>query len=245
MTIPGRGLLVTGTDTGVGKTFVACGLAGALRRRGLSVAPFKPVETGCAPQGGHGLDGGSQPLIPADAELLRQAAQCSAPLDTICPYRFAPPVAPWVAAEQAGVTIDPHRLERCYRELAATHDTVLVETAGGILVPLAEDFHYADLARLLRLPVLVVIGSKLGAINHTRLTLEFLRTAGLGVLACVLNHPDPETGAATATNERTLRRLLHVSLHVVPHQTTGMPPWDDAAFDTLAGKVAARRAATE
>jgi dethiobiotin synthetase len=238
MTNSHRGLLITGTDTGVGKTFVACGLAGALRRRGVSVAPFKPVETGCLPDRGSVFDEGSQPLIPADAELLRRATQSNAPLDTICPYRFAPPVAPWVAAEQAGVSIDPQRLEHCYRELAVTHDIVLVETAGGILVPLTEDFHYADLARLLHLPVLVVIGSKLGAINHTRLTLEFLHSAGLAVLACVLNHPYKETDPATATNEQMLRRLMQVPLHVIPHQTIGAPPWDDPAFDALADVVA-------
>lgn len=226
-----HGLLITGTDTGVGKTFVACGLAGALRRRGLSVAPFKPAETGCA------FDAESQRLVPADAELLRQAAQTNAPLDTICPYRFAPPVAPWVAAEQAGVTIDPQRLEHCYRELTATHDVVLVETAGGILVPLAAQFHYGDLARLFRLPVLVVIGSKLGAINHTRLTLEFLHSAGLAVLACVLNHPYKEADAATATNEQTLRRLTRLPLHVIPHQTDGTPPADDCTLDTLASHL--------
>ena len=160
-----RGLMITGTDTGVGKTFVACGIAGALRRRGLSVAPFKPAETGCA------FDERSRALIPADAEMLQQATATQAPLETICPYRFRLPVAPWVAAEQEGVTIDPARLEQCYRELAASHDSVLVETAGGILVPLAENFHYADLARQLSLPVLVVAASRLGVINHTLLTL--------------------------------------------------------------------------
>ena len=228
MATPNHGLLITGTDTGVGKTFVACGLAGALRRRGVSVAPFKPAETGCI------LEEGSQRLVPADAELLRQATKTRASLDTICPYRFAPPVAPWVAAEQAGVSIDPQHLERCYRELAASHDIVLVETAGGILVPLTAQFHYADLARLLGLPVLVVIGSKLGAINHTRLTLEYLHSAGLAVVACVLNHPYKEMDMATATNEQTIRRLMQVPLHVIPHQTTGTPPWDDPAFDALA-----------
>ena len=228
-----RGLLITGTDTGVGKTVVACGLAGALRRRGLAVAPFKPAETGCVPA--------EEPnrLVPADAELLRRACATQAPLDTICPYRFAPPVAPWVAAEQAGVAIDPERLERCYKELAASSDVVLVETAGGILVPLREDFHYADLALLLHLPVLVVVGSKLGAINHARLTLEFLRAAGLKTIACVLNHPFRETSEATDTNEATLRRLSSVPLFVIPYRTGDAPFWDDPAFDLLAIHVEA------
>jgi len=223
-----RGLLITGTDTGVGKTVVTCGLAGALRRRGLSVAPFKPAETGCD------LAEGTNRLVPADAELLRRACATEAPLDTICPYRFRPPLAPWVAAGQAGVAIEPERLERCYRELGAWSDVVLAETAGGILVPLREDFHYADLALLLHLPVLVVVGSKLGAINHERLTLEFLRAAGIRTVACVLNHPFEETNEATETNETTLRRLASVPLFVVPHRADSAPAWDDPVFDPLA-----------
>ena len=227
-----RGLLITGTDTGVGKTFVACGLAGALRRRGLSVAPFKPAETGCA------RDEKSQRLVPADAEMLRQASGTAASLETICPYRFETPVAPWVAAEQSGVTIDPQRLEQCYRDLSAAHDMVLVETAGGILVPLAQDFHYAGLARLLSLPVLVVIGSKLGAINHTLLTLELLQNKGLAVVACVLNHPFLEKDSAVATNEETLRCLLKAPLIVIAHHPIGSPQQGDRQFEQLAEFVA-------
>jgi len=227
-----RGLLITGTDTGVGKTYVACGLAGALRRRGFSVAPFKPAETGCA------FDEQSQRLVPADAELLRQASATQASLETICPYRFEPPVAPWVAAEQAGVTIDQQHLERCYRELSASHDIVLVETAGGIVVPLGENFHYADLARRLGLPVLVVIGSKLGAINHTLLTLDLLRRSGLAVLACVLNHPHREQDSAIATNEQTLRKLVPLPLYVIPNHVGDTPPWNDSEFDALASHLA-------
>ena len=224
--------MIAGTDTGVGKTFVACGIAGALRRQGFSVAPFKPAETGCA------RDEKSQRLVPADAEMLREATGTAASLETICPYRFAPPVAPWVAAERAGVAIDPQRLEQCYRELAASHDMVLVETAGGILVPLAENFHYADLARLLHLPVLVVIGSKLGAINHTLLTLELLRSSGLTTVACVLNHPDREMDSAIATNEHTLRRLVRVPVYVIPNYISYDRPWDNPGFDALASEVA-------
>lgn len=227
-----RGLLITGTDTGVGKTYVACGIAGALRRRGFSVAPFKPAETGCT------RDGKSQRLVPADAEMLRRATETQAPLETICPYRFEPAVAPWVAAEQAGITIDPERLESCFRELAASHDIVLAETAGGILVPLGEHFHYANLARRLNLPVLLVIGSKLGAINHTLLTLELLQSVGLTTVACALNHPYPEKDSATATNEQTLRRLVQLPLNAIPNHVGGAPPWDNPEFDALASHVA-------
>ena len=229
--MPQRGLLITGTDTGVGKTFVACGLAGALRRRGLRVAPFKPAETGCEREAATGG------LIPADAMALGAATGTGASLDTICPYRFRAPVAPWVAAEQEGERIEPARLEECYRELASTHDFVLVETAGGILVPLTKEFTYADLARALGLPVLVVIGNKLGAINHTLLTAEYLRSSRLRVVSYVLNHPYGEAGPAVATNETTLRSLLREPLQVIPDVAENEPPWEHREFDDLLAPV--------
>ncbi|MBI3895312.1 MAG: dethiobiotin synthase [Acidobacteria bacterium] len=229
--MPPQGLLITGTDTGVGKTFVACGLAAALHRRGLRVAPFKPAETGCK------SDPVSQELIPADAQLLRQASQTDAPLETICPYRFELPLAPEVAAKQAGISIDPQRVRDCYQALASEHDIILVETAGGILVPLAEDFHYGDLARLLDLSVLVVVGSKLGAINHTRLTFAYLESAGLFAVACVLNNPLAEKSPAIETNEAALRRLLQKSLYTIQYFPDGQPPWRKIGFDELAAQV--------
>ncbi len=226
--MPGRGLLITGTDTGVGKTFVACGLAAALRARGLRVAPFKPAETGCE------RDAQSDELIPADARLLQRATGTDASLDVICPYRFETPVAPWVAAQREGKRIEPSRLEECYRELISLHDVVLVETAGGILVPLGEKFHYGDLARILNLPVLVVSGSKLGVINHTLLTVEFLRSAGLQILACVLNHPYDKDGPAVETNAAALRQLAGVPLSVLPRM-----PSDSVAGHPLFAELAA------
>jgi dethiobiotin synthetase len=222
------GLLITGTDTGVGKTFVGCGLATALRRKGLRVAPFKPAETGCE------LDSQSNALIPADAVLLQHASQTQASLETICPYRYRMPVAPWVAVQREGGAIDPSVLERCYAELASTHDVVIVETAGGILVPLAQRFHYGDLARMLDLPVLVVAGSKLGVINHTLLTLEYLRSAALTLLGCVLNHPYAEQGPAVETNIEALRSLVATRLFVLPQLPDGERPSQRETFDELA-----------
>ena len=228
--MPAQGLLITGTDTGVGKTFVGCGMAAALRRRGCRVAPFKPAETGCE------LEPKSQTLVPADAVLLQQAAQTSAPLETICPYRFRTPVAPWVAAEQEGKPIDLEQIQRCYQALAASHDWVLVETAGGILVPLTEQFHYGDLAHLLGLPVLVVAGSRLGVINQTLLTLEYLRKAELPVIGCILNHPDSEKGAAMDTNVQALGRLVRQRLFVIPHHSRSEQPVP-SVFDELAAEL--------
>ena len=226
------GFLITGTDTGVGKTFVGCGIASALRRRGTRVAPFKPVESGCQP------GPGTNELIPADAILLRQACATDAPLETICPYRFRQPIAPWVAAQREGREIEPSFLAWRFGELASTHDLVIVETAGGILVPLADRFHFGDLARLLELPVLVVAGSKLGVINHTLLTLEFLRSSGLTVLGCVLNHPystgEPGQEPALETNAETLRKLTGTRLFIFPPIADARGVEAHQQFDELA-----------
>lgn len=233
-----HGILITGTDTGVGKTFVACGVAAALRQRGLHVAPFKPAETGCE------LDAGTKKLMPADALLLQQASQTNAPLDTICPYRFRTPVAPAVAAELEGVTLGAQdvqdRLKDCYSSLESTHDVVIVETAGGILVPLAWGFHYGDLARLLRLPVLVVAGSKLGVLNHTLLTLEFLGKYGLDALGCVVNQSNVEQTPATETNVKALRKLLTVPIYALPYVSGPQPKREQSVFDDLASLVLER-----
>lgn len=236
--MPPQGILITGTDTGVGKTFVGCGLAAELRRRGLRIAPFKPAESGCE------LDPKTGQLVPSDAILLRQAAGTEAPLEAICPYRFRLPVAPWVAAqerdradEEEGKGIDPSFLARRFQELASTHDLVIAETAGGILVPLGERFHFGDLARLLNLPVLVVAASKLGVINHTLLTLEYLRSSGLKSLGVVLNHPWEDPSPAVQTNAATLRKLVNTRVFVLPRSPAGYLNPDEPVFQEMASHI--------
>ena len=189
------GLFITGTDTGVGKTFVTRGIASTLRAGGRRVGVLKPVETGC---------GGSL-RRPADALALRAAAGSTLSIDRICPFRLDAPLAPDAAARLENVRIDPAAIVAAFRAVERDHDVTLVEGAGGLLVPIVERYSMADLARDLDLPLLVVVDSKLGAINHTLLTLEAAAARRLTVRGYVLNHVAAADEAA-ATNASVLAR---------------------------------------
>lgn len=194
------GFFITGTDTGVGKTFVARGIAAALRARGRRIGVMKPVETGC----GAGIT-----RRPADALALRAAAGSPLSLDRICPYQLDAPLAPYVAARQENMRIDPAAIVAAFRVIEGGHDLTVVEGAGGLLVPIAERYSMADLAGDLELPLLVVVDSKLGAINHTLLTLEAAAARGLAVSGYVLNHAAAADEAA-ASNASVLARCTNI-----------------------------------
>lgn len=204
-----RSLLVTGTDTGIGKTTLASAIAAAIRRRGRDVGVIKPVETGCQPD----LDG---VLVPADALQLRWAAERDDPLDRVCPYRLRAALAPSVAARREGVKLDLAELADRVRTTIAGCELALVEGAGGLLVPLTDSATFADLARVCDLRLLVVVGNRLGAINHARLTLDWARAAGLEIAGYVVNTLQPEPDLATETNIAVLRELCGPSLGVFP-----------------------------
>ena len=194
------GLFLTGTDTGCGKTSVGVALALAARARGLRVRVLKPVETGCEERNGE--------RVPADAIRLAAAADDRRELDRICPYRLRAAAAPEVAARQEGVAIDPVRIEKLYREAAAEAELVLVEGAGGLLVPLAPGLDMAGLARAVGWPLLLVARARLGTLNHTLLSLEAARTRGLHVVGVVVSQTTPELPAAERANlELLLARL--------------------------------------
>jgi dethiobiotin synthetase len=178
-----RGLFITGTDTGVGKTQVTAVLAVALRSRGLRVGVMKPAETGCQVEQGC--------LMPQDSIFLRQISGCSAPQELVTPYTFLEPLAPAVAAQHEGREIDLAHIVRCYETLANEHDIVLVEGAGGLLVPLTQQESFLDLAAHLDLPLLVVARNILGTINHTALTV-IVASQRCRVLGTVLNALLPE-----------------------------------------------------
>ncbi len=189
---------ITGTDTGVGKTVVACALTASLVARGVRVGVLKPVETGVDLRVG-----------PPDAKRLRVAAGGLDPLDAICPYTFAEPVAPIVAAGHAGCPIELARLDTAFARAATGRDVVIVEGAGGWLVPFLEDVTYEGLCTRWRLDIVIVAANRLGVLNHTALTVRAVESAGLRVAGVVLNSPcagpdDP----AVSSNAAALRDLV-------------------------------------
>lgn len=198
-------VFVTGTDTGVGKTFVTCALAHALRARGRRVAVCKPVETGVERE-------------PEDAVALRRAANDPAPLEDVCLYRLRAPLAPAVAARLEGIAVDVGRIATLIARRAAAADVLLVEGAGGLLVPLSGTTTFLELAVGLRLPLLMVAANRLGTVNHCALTARVAAAAGLAMHGFVLSQPSPATDASAATNAETIVALTGLAcLGVLPH----------------------------
>ena len=193
-----RGLFVTGTDTGVGKTYVTTLIARELLAAGLQVGVYKPVCTGSVA----GADG--KPVW-SDVEQLSSVVAGRFEQDRVCPQRFHAALAPPVAARLEGKSVDAGLLRAGARWWQQRVELLLVEGIGGLLCPLTEDETVADLARDLNYPLIVVARLGLGTINHTLLTVEAARNRGLTVAGVVLNQADPaETGAASATNPAEL-----------------------------------------
>ncbi|HEV2007211.1 MAG TPA: dethiobiotin synthase [Burkholderiales bacterium] len=201
---PSRGFFVTGTDTGVGKTLACCALLCGFSALGKSVIGMKPVACGAAR--------GAQGLINADVAQLRAAANVDAPLALVNPYCFEPPIAPHVAAAQAGVAIDLGHIVHAYKQLAAAADVVIVEGVGGFCVPLNHSDDSADLAEYLRLPVILVVGVRLGCLNHALLTAQAIRARKLTLAGWIANRIDPTMQVAkqniTVLTERLAAPLL-------------------------------------
>jgi dethiobiotin synthetase len=197
-----KAIFITGTDTGVGKTFFACRLAALLRDLGYRVGVMKPAESGCAEHDGK--------LLPEDAIRLKEASDSQDPLDKICPYQLREPLAPSIAAERQGIAINVDRLMDIYDEISSSHDVTLIEGAGGLMVPLLPSYTYADFARVLKLPAIVVAANRLGMINHLLLTLEHARCKGVSVLGYVLNRLESEASLAAETNREALSTLSAV-----------------------------------
>ncbi len=203
-----RGLFVTGTDTGVGKTHVTAGLLAAFRAAGNNVAPMKPVQTGCLLR--KGVLSAPDLMAALKAGGLRVSAAEKADM---APYCFRPACSPHLAAQMAGQRISLDRIESAFRRLIRNYDGVIVEGAGGILVPLNNKETMLDLMVRLQLPVLLVARAGLGTINHSLLSLRLLRDAGLPVLGVVLNQAEPgRWGKIEEDNRRTIERMGRVKV---------------------------------
>ncbi len=206
-----RDLLITGTDTGVGKTTIAAAVVTTLRARGLRALGFKPAETGV---------GGVQPT---DSDVLAIASGeknvLARPL-----LQLAEPLAPAVAAERAGVALDPDEIEARIRRLRQDGYTLVVEGAGGVMVPLSWGYTVLDMAQACDLDAVVVARAGLGTLNHVALTVMMLRSHQIPIRGIVLNGRSAEPDLAESTNPASLGRMLHgIRIVEVPHESTGSP----------------------
>ncbi len=205
-----KGLFITGTDTGVGKTIVTAGLVRLARRRGLRAFAVKPVETGCTLQGGM--------LYPEDGVFLQSASQNDISLDECVPFRFSLPASPARAAGAAGSSLHLADLEEHVRTLAENADLIIVEGAGGLMVPIQGNLMMIDLLQRLGYPALIVARSKLGTVNHTLLSLNALKQRQIEAAGIVLCCSSDDRGPEEEFTAGDIARLTpDVSVLVMPY----------------------------
>ncbi len=193
------GYFITGTDTGVGKTFFACALLRAFADAGLSTAAMKPISAGCRMKDGV--------LENDDALALQDQSSVSVSYATLNPYAFEPAIAPHIAAQDAGVQISIAKLRSCFRAIAAQAEVVVVEGAGGWLVPISGRESMADLARSLEIPVILVVGMRLGCLNHALLSARQIENDGCRLIGWVANSIDSEFACAEENHASLCDRL--------------------------------------
>lgn len=210
-----KSYFITGTDTGVGKTYISSGLVRHFSLQGKHVAGMKPVASGCE-LSEHGIWQGQ--LVNDDVVALYEAGNVNAPLELINPYHFTPAIAPHIAAEKVGVEIDLDLILRSYYTLAEMADVVIVEGAGGFFVPLNAHHTLADLAVKLNLPVILVVGMRLGCINHALLTVEAIKARGLKLAGWVANQIDPDMSMFEENLASLRKRIDAPCLSVVAWQ---------------------------
>jgi len=234
-----KGIFITGTDTGVGKTAIAAGIIRALGRKGVKAGAMKPVETGCDDEGGR--------LIAGDGMFLRKIAGMDEPAEIVTPVRFSYPLAPMVAAELEGKSVDLDAIMHAYSMLATKYDFLVVEGAGGIMVPIKESggsvntglspsaFFMSDLIKSLGLPVVIVARAGLGTINHILLTVMHALREGIEVRGVIINSNEPAGDTiAERTNPEVLRRICPVPvIATVPF----ISPVNQDAVDNIANAL--------
>lgn len=220
------GIFVTGTDTGVGKTLVSVSLVKALVRHGLRVSVMKPIASGSehTPAG----------LRNADALALAGASNVPSPYGAINPYCFEPPISPHIAAKEARINVDINVIKRSFETLVSGADFVVVEGAGGWYAPISESQAMADLPGLLEIPVLLVVGLRLGCLNHALLTKRAIEADGAGFAGWVANSIDPELDRRSENLATLEQRLGGKPLAILAHDP-------DPQAQALAGEQLGRR----
>jgi dethiobiotin synthetase len=207
-----RGIFVTGTDTGVGKTLVSTALMRALKSRGMKVAGMKPVASGSEPT--------PEGLRNEDALALIAEQSVPFPYNLVNPYVFGPAIAPHIAAAQAGIVVDLNRIVAAFELLQARSDKVIVEGAGGWHAPLSDALLMQDLALALNLPVLLVVGLRLGCLNHALLTARAIELCGLPMCGWIANRIEPRFPCWQENVDTLQQRLLAPLLGVLEYQET-------------------------
>lgn len=220
-----KGIFITGTDTGVGKTIVSAAIIRALIKKDIKVGAMKPIETGCIKARGNGQKAKGKrqdkTLIPSDGMFLKEMAGMDDSIDLITPIRFGHPFAPIVASDIEKKPIEIKKIMDTYGELSKKYDFMVVEGVGGLLVPILKRqktkgkgqkvYFVTDLIRELKLPIVVVARPTLGTINHTLLTVNYALKEGIDVLGVIINHHNPPTGdVAEKTNPDVLKELCPV-----------------------------------
>ncbi len=220
-----RGIFVTGTDTGVGKTAVASMLLRGLVAQGVRAVGMKPVAAGL----------GQGDAVNADVAALIAAGSVAAPLADVCPFSFAPAIAPHLAAAKAGVAINLDVIAGAYRRLAERADAIVVEGAGGALVPLDAGHDMLDIPARLALPVVLVVGIRLGCLNHALLTALAINARGLRLAGWVANRIDPAMREADPNIATLAQRLSAPLIADMAWRADGVPPipLDRASLDRL------------
>lgn len=206
-----HGFFITGTDTGIGKTLVSAALIHALQNQGLRVAGMKPVASGCFET--------AEGRRNEDADQLLAAINIHADYELACPYRLLSPIAPHLAAAEEGIRISCAHIMQCFKQLRLLSDAIVVEGVGGWQVPLNERYDMPDLARQMDLRVVIVVGGRLGCINHALLTAQAILASGLEVAGWVFNQVDPDM-LQVAEVKKTLRARM-------PGPLIADIPWQD------------------
>lgn len=201
----GKGLFITGTDTGIGKTFVGGGIAGVLRKRGKDVGVFKPMLSGVSRQ---------DPM--SDTNLLKNISGDHNTLEQITPFQFDEPLAPYIAAKRTGQSISLDAVMDEWEMIKDTHEYFIVEGAGGLGVPFGEDYVAADIAREIGFPLLIVARTGLGTVNHVWLTVQVAKNMGLHIAGIILNNINEKNqGIAEQTNPGLIEEVTNIPVLAV------------------------------